>query len=107
MLEKLYEYLPQLRGKIDYYELSTPLSTRHFCNYEQGEVYGIDHTPDRYEHRFLRVHTPIKQLYLTGQDVVSAGIGGALAAGMITASAILKKDMSSKIKKAYAQKMQV
>ena len=103
LLEKLYEYLPQLRGKIDYYELSTPLSTRHFCNYEKGEVYGLDHTPDRYEQRFLRVHTPIKQLYLTGQDVISAGIGGALAAGMITASAILRKDMSSKIKKIYQQ----
>lgn len=100
MLEKLYQVEPQLKGKVDYYELSTPLSTKHFVNYQKGEIYGLDHTPQRFQQKFLRVHTPVKKLYLTGQDVVSAGIGGALAAGMITASAILKKDLSSKIRKA-------
>ena len=36
MLVKLYELEPQLKGKADHIELSTPLSTRHFCNYERG-----------------------------------------------------------------------
>ena len=31
LLEKLYQKMPHLRGKIDYYELSTPLSTEFFC----------------------------------------------------------------------------
>ncbi len=99
LLNKMYEYLPQLKGKVDYYELSTPLSTKHFCNYQKGELYGLNHTPERFQQDFLRVHTPIKNLYLTGQDVVSAGIGGALAGGMITASAILKKNISDRVKK--------
>ncbi len=100
LLKKLYEFEPQLEGKLDYYELSTPLSTQHFCNYRKGEIYGIDHSPHRYDQTFLRVHTPIKKLYLTGQDIVSCGIGGALAAGMLTAAAITKKDLSTKIRKA-------
>ncbi len=99
LLEKLYEMEPQVKGKIEHYELSSPLTTRHFCNYEKGELYGLDHTPERFRQNFLRASTPVKNLYLTGQDVISCGIGGALAAGMITASAIMKKDFSSKIRK--------
>lgn len=105
LLDKLYEYVPQTEGKVDYYELSTPLSTRHFCNYEQGEIYGIDHDPQRYDQRFLRAHTPVKNLYLTGQDIVSCGIGGALAAGMLTAIAITKKDLSKKIRETVEREM--
>lgn len=41
LLAKLYEKFPHLEGKIDYYELSTPLSTSHFCRYRQGEIYGV------------------------------------------------------------------
>lgn len=93
LLQKLYQYVPQVKGKIDYYELSTPLSTRHFCDYDQGEIYGIDHTPERFRLKWLRPHTPIKNLYLTGQDIVTDGIGGALFAGVLTASAICKKNL--------------
>ncbi len=40
LLENLYKYVPAVKGKIDYYELSTPLSTASFCNYQEGEIYG-------------------------------------------------------------------
>jgi all-trans-retinol 13,14-reductase len=88
LLEQLYKTVPQLKGKIDFYELSSPLSTKHFTSYASGEIYGIDHTTDRFRHNFLRAHTPVKNLFLTGQDVVTVGIGGALFAGLITASAV-------------------
>ena len=32
-----------LEGHIDHYELSTPLTTKIFANYQNGELYGIDH----------------------------------------------------------------
>ncbi len=32
LLEELYKQLPQLRGRIDHYELSTPLSTKNFTS---------------------------------------------------------------------------
>ncbi|CAN5217006.1 NAD(P)/FAD-dependent oxidoreductase [soil metagenome] len=93
LLEYLYKYVPQTKGKVDYYELSTPLTTKHFINYQHGEIYGIDHTPDRFAKKFLLPETPIKGLYLTGQDIVTAGVGGALFGGVITASAILQKNL--------------
>ena len=97
MLEKLYQVEPQLRGAVDYYELSTPLSTRHFSNYPRGEVYGLEHSPQRFRQRCLRVHTPIRHLYLTGQDVIVEGIAGAINSGLVTASAIVGKSLIKKI----------
>jgi all-trans-retinol 13,14-reductase len=99
LLEQLYAQRPQLRGKIDYYELSTPLSTRHFAGYERGEIYGLNHGPRRFRLDFLRAPTPIRYLYLTGQDIVTVGIAGAAFAGVVTASAILKKDMVKEVMK--------
>lgn len=97
LLEALFEREPQLRGKVDYYELSTPITTQHFVNYEKGEIYGIDHSPERFKLKFLRPHTPIKNFYLTGQDIVTAGVGGALFSGLLTASAITKKNLLKKV----------
>jgi len=93
MLEYLYEKEPQVKGKIDFYELSTPLSTRHFANYDEGEIYGLSHDPQRFQQRFLKPTTPFKNLLLTGQDIATAGVGGALVAGVLTASTILKKNI--------------
>ncbi len=93
LLEELYSREPQLKGKVDYYELSTPVTTRHFMNYQQGELYGIDHDPNRYLQRFLQPRTPIKNLFLTGQDIVTAGVAGALYAGYLTASVMTGKNL--------------
>ncbi len=97
LLETLYRLEPQLKGKVAYYELSTPITTKHFVNYEKGEIYGLSHGPDRFKNKFLRPHTPIKNLYLTGQDIVSAGVGAALLSGLLTASAMTKKNFLKKL----------
>lgn len=99
LLEALYEKEPQLRGKVAYYELSSALTTKHFVNYEKGELYGLDHTSERFEQKFLRPQTPIKNFYLTGQDITTAGIGGAAFAGVLTAGVILKQDVMQEIMK--------
>jgi all-trans-retinol 13,14-reductase len=99
LLGYLYEQRPQLKGKIDYYELSTPLSTKHFTSYEKGEIYGLNHGPKRFRMDFLRAPTPIKNFYLTGQDIVTVGIGGALFSGVLTASAILKRNVVKEVMK--------
>lgn len=88
LLERLYEHFPQLRGKIDYYELSTPLSTDYFCRYETGEIYGLDHDPSRFEQRWLTPKTSIPGLYLTGQDIITCGVAGAMIGGLVTAVAV-------------------
>ena len=88
LLEILYQKLPQLRGKVDYVETSTPLSTAWFCRYGRGELYGLDHNPERFEQDWLRPKTPIPGLYLTGQDVLTCGVVGAMISGLITTLAI-------------------
>ena len=84
ILDALYHHVPQLRGKLDYSELSTPLSTIWFQNNTYGEIYGLDHTVDRFKQDWLRPQTPIKGLYLTGQDILTAGVTGALMSGLLT-----------------------
>ncbi|MCK0107674.1 NAD(P)/FAD-dependent oxidoreductase [Flavobacteriaceae bacterium S0825] len=97
LLKILFEHEPQLVDKIDHYELSTPLTTKHFVNYDKGEIYGLDHTPKRYHQRFLQPRTPIKNLYLTGQDIVTAGVAAALFSGVLTTSAMIGKNLIKKI----------
>lgn len=99
LLEYLYEKLPQLRGKIDYCELSTPLSTDFFCAYKQGEMYGLAHDPQRFEQEWLRPKTKIKGLYLTGQDVLSCGVGGAMFGGFLSAVSVLGMRSGGLLKK--------
>ncbi|WP_299159007.1 NAD(P)/FAD-dependent oxidoreductase [uncultured Tenacibaculum sp.] len=97
LLKELYKQLPQVEGEINYYELSTPLTTEHFINYEKGEIYGLDHSPSRFRQSFLKPKTPIKNFYLTGQDIVTAGIGGALFSGVLSGTAVTGKNILKKI----------
>ncbi len=93
LLAELYKKLPHLEEKVAYYELSTPLTTQHFVNYDKGEIYGLSHDPSRFRQPFLKPKTPIKNFYLTGQDIVTAGIGGALISAVLTSTVILKKNV--------------
>jgi all-trans-retinol 13,14-reductase len=95
---ELERLVPAVAGKIDHAELSTPLSTRHFMNYERGEAYGLAATPERFISRSLTPHTSVPGLYLTGQDVAALGVAGALFGGVATASAVLGKNLAGKIK---------
>ena len=89
LLEHLYDKLPALRGKIDYTELSTPLSTEWFSAYQKGELYGLDHTPERLQQDWLTPKTRIDGLWLTGQDILTCGVTGAMMAGMLTTLALV------------------
>jgi all-trans-retinol 13,14-reductase len=82
-------------GNIAHAELSTPVTTRHFMNYGHGEIYGIASTPERFAIRGLGARTPVRGLYLTGQDVTSLGVVGALFGGVVSASAALGKNLMS------------
>jgi len=97
ILDQIYQYVPNAKGNIDYYELSTPLSVKSLANYQKGELYGINHTPDRFHQKWLRAKTDIKNLYLTGQDIITVGVTSAMFSGLLTASAILKKNLMKEL----------
>jgi all-trans-retinol 13,14-reductase len=90
---------PSVAENIAYTELSTPVTTRHFMNYGHGEIYGIASTPDRFLTRELGSRTPIRGLYLTGQDAASPGVVGALYGGVIGASAAAGRNFFSVVSK--------
>jgi all-trans-retinol 13,14-reductase len=87
-LEKLINYMPQLESALDYYEISTPLTVKSYCHYKRGETYGLEASSDRFNGNLIRPNTPIKNLYVTGQDLVMGGVCGAMASGAITTMAI-------------------
>jgi len=99
---ELERHVPQVVGNIAHAELSTPVTTRHFTNYGHGEIYGVASTPERFAVRELGARTPIRGLYLTGQDVSSLGVVGALYGGVISASVALGKNLLSAVSKPWA-----
>ena len=64
------------------------------ANYSTGELYGIDHTPSCFQLRWLRPDTPIKKLFLTGQDILTVGVTSLLMAGLLTCSAVLTRNLA-------------
>jgi all-trans-retinol 13,14-reductase len=87
MLKQFLENMPQLEEFIDYVELSTPLSTEYFNRSMKGAIYGIEPTPERFQNPWLRPKSPIPNLYLSGSDIASVGVIGAMMGGVLCASA--------------------
>lgn len=96
-LEILYKQCPQVKDHIAYYEISTPLSTKTFCQYEKGEVYGLDFNVSRFYEEDLKPTTDLENFYLTGQDIFTNGVAGAMASGWITAATVMRKNPLSLI----------
>ena len=105
LLDTLYKHAPATRGKVEIAELSTPLTTTNFAAHPDGAIYGLAHSPARYQQRWLRPRTPIKGLYLTGADVVSAGLMGGMMGGFVCASAVLKGNVLGQVLKHQAQSL--
>jgi all-trans-retinol 13,14-reductase len=79
---------PALVPLVVYRELGTPLATASFTGHEQGGFYGVETTPRRMLSEALNARTPVPGLFLTGQDVMTPGIAGALWGGMLGAAAV-------------------
>jgi all-trans-retinol 13,14-reductase len=103
LMDELYDKVPQARGKVDYWEVSTPLSTNWFGGYQLGELYGLAHTSQRFEQDWLRPKTTIPGLWLTGQDTLTCGVTGAMMSGLITTMSMVgPRKMGPLMKQIYA-----
>lgn len=87
MLEQLFEHLPALRPLVAYAELSTPVSTDHFVRPMRGSIYGLEPTPERFQSRWLRARSPLRNLYFAGSEVTTVGVMGAMMGGVLAAVA--------------------
>jgi all-trans-retinol 13,14-reductase len=95
ILAQFLERLPGLRDKVRYVELSTPLSTDHFCRPTRGAIYGLEPTVERFRNPFLRPRTPIPGLYFSGSDVTTVGVIGAMSGGILSAMAVAPRAVFS------------
>ncbi|GAA6091865.1 inactive all-trans-retinol 13,14-reductase-like [Tachysurus ichikawai] len=75
-------------------EVSSPLSNTHYLGSYFGAMYSAEHNLERFQAEALarnRCDTPVKNLFISGQDVFSCGIAGALHGGLLCASTVLKQ----------------
>ncbi|KAM9462822.1 inactive all-trans-retinol 13,14-reductase [Clarias gariepinus] len=87
-------HYPKLREKLVFQEVSTPLSNSHYLGSYRGATYSAEHNLERFQAEAIvrnRCNTPVKNLFISGQDVFSCGIAGALHGGILCASAVLKQ----------------
>ncbi|KAI4878480.1 hypothetical protein NFI96_018340 [Prochilodus magdalenae] len=85
-------HYPRLREKLVYQEVSTPLSNVHYLGAYRGAMYSAEQNLERFEAEAMaknRCDTPVRNLYISGQDVFSCGIAGAVHGGLICASTAL------------------
>ena len=79
---------PALVPMIKHRELATPLATVAYTGAYHGAFYGLETTPRRFQSPALNARTPVTGLYMSGQDVGSPGINGAMWGGVMCAGAI-------------------
>ncbi|XP_046889006.1 inactive all-trans-retinol 13,14-reductase [Hypomesus transpacificus] len=83
---------PKLREKLVFQDVATPLTNMHYLGAQRGAMYSAEHNLDRFHAEAVarnRCNTPVKNLFISGQDVFSCGIAGALHGGLLCASTVL------------------
>lgn len=97
ILEVIMDVFPKItRDKIEYIDAGTPITNAYYLGAAKGEIYGADHCISRFSPELsatVRPQTPLKNLYLTGQDVFLCGFAGALAGALTCGSAILNRSL--------------
>ena len=91
LIQYVDSHYPGFADEIEYYELSTPLSTLFFTGHPQGSIYGVPSVRERYlsdAAPWCQAATPVPGLFLTGADTSSPGIAGALMGAMATLGVI-------------------
>ncbi|MBN2546361.1 MAG: NAD(P)-binding protein [Spirochaetes bacterium] len=86
LIKLVDKYIPDFSKLIVYKEIATPLTFEYFTNRKNGLFYGLPAFPERFKIDEIQVKTQIKNLYLTGVDLLSNGILPSLFSAMGTVS---------------------
>jgi all-trans-retinol 13,14-reductase len=82
LLDILYETVPETKGRVEFYQLGTPLSEVTFLSSYHGGSYGTKCTPsmfDEINHGWTtNPRTKIPGLYLAGSDAFLPAVCGAM-----------------------------
>ncbi len=98
LLDELFRHVPAAAQHVDVVEVSTPLTYETFARRERGGFMGVASSPQRFTQDWLRPAATVRGLYLTGQDVATDGVIGALVGATLCASVILGRDLMTEIR---------
>lgn len=105
-LAVVMKLFPQLKGKVDSVTGGSPLTNQFYLAAFRGATYGADHDLSRlHPHTVasIRAQSPIPNLYLTGQDIFTCGLMGALQGALLCSGAILKRNLYLDLKKLHSR----
>ena len=89
MLNHVISFYPDLKGKIEAVDCSTPLTLRDYSGSPFGSMYGAKHKIEQYNPFPV---TKIPGLYLAGQSVVAPGLLGTVISAFLACGNILGND---------------
>ncbi|XP_051995195.1 all-trans-retinol 13,14-reductase-like [Xyrauchen texanus] len=96
IVEAVTQIFPKIQDRIEFVDAGTPITNQHYIGAPKGEIYGADHGLPRFSvelNATIRPQTPIKNLFLTGQDVFLCGFAGALAGALTCGSVLLNRNI--------------
>jgi len=83
LLNLLFRHFPHLESKVSYIDVGTPSSNEHYLGREAS--YGLDQNASRFLDPTLRATVPgVKDLYITGQDILLGGVFPQVLSAWIT-----------------------
>lgn len=89
ILDRLDTRWPGFRENVAFAELATPFSFEKYQGSVGGSFYGLSASPERLRSSVARCYTPIRGLFLAGQDACGPGIEAALVGGILAANAAI------------------
>lgn len=99
LLKTLLDHMPELRGNIESYYSSTPLTYRDYIGSRDGTLYGIAKDFRDPLKTFISPKTKVPNLLLTGQNLNLHGVLGVTVSSVVTCSELLGQQyLISKIK---------
>lgn len=84
---RLDRAFPGFAALVAWREVSTPLTVERFTGHPAGSIYGAAVTPARLAAR-IGARTPLRGLLLTGADICTPGVQGAMMGGVFAAAAL-------------------
>ena len=89
LFKSIFSKMPELKGKIESYYSSTPLTYRDYIGSRDGTMYGIAKDYRDPLKTFISPRTKVPNLLLTGQNLNLHGVLGVTVSSVVTCSEIL------------------
>lgn len=100
LIDAMLRRVPALRGNIESYHTSTPLTYRDYIGNRDGTLYGLSKDYRTPLKSFISPKTKVPNLLLTGQNLNLHGVLGVTVSSVVTCSEILGAEyLLNKIKK--------